>query len=230
VRLPAVLVLALALLAQGCGWLCPASGPPQASLADVAAQGDALAISDALEKLIAEGKDTPSDREFALRAVSARPAETAEYAFARAAVVGRVIQARGLGGAGLIRDAERWAQKSRKLKPEFRNGAAARMLGTLYVMAPSGWLEHGDSEQGLEILEGLVKSFPTTWENHLRLAEAFISLGDPSAGTPFLCTCEVHKAELRHDDQLLLEHLFADAGHPKCPKAAELPPKPAPTP
>jgi hypothetical protein len=218
VRLPAVLVLTLALTGPACGcWFFPASGPPQAALADVAVEGDALAISDGLEKLIAEGKDTPSDREFALRTLRAHPAESAEYAFARAAVAGRVVQTRGLGGAGIVSEVERWAEKSRKLNPSFRNGAAARMLGTLYVLAPSGWLEHGDSEQGLEILEGLVKTFPTTWENHLRLAEAYISLNDAGPATPHLCLCQAHKAELRHDDQLLLEHLFADAGHPQCP-------------
>ena len=106
--------------------------------------------------------------------------------------------------------------------------AAARMLGTLYVMAPSGWLEHGDSEQGVQILEGLTKTFPTTWENYLRLAEALVSLNDPESALPRLCLCQVHKAELRHDDQLLLEHLFADAGHPQCPK--EAPPAPSPKP
>jgi hypothetical protein len=185
----------------------------------VAAKGDALAISDALEKLIAEGKDTASDREFALKTVRAHPTETAEYAFARAAVAGRVVQARGLGGIGLVVEVERWALKSRKLDPSFRSCAAARMLGTLYVMAPSSATEHGDSEQGLEMLEDCVKRFPTTWENHLRLGEAFISLGDPSSATPQLCLCQAHKAELRRDDQLLLEHLFADAGHPQCPPA-----------
>jgi hypothetical protein len=69
------------------------------------------------------------------------------------------------------------------------------------------------------MLEDCVKRFPTTWENHLRLGEAFISLGDPSSATPQLCLCQAHKAELRRDDQLLLEHLFADAGHPQCPPA-----------
>ena len=66
------LALALASLTTAC-CLVPASGPPQASLADVAVKGDALAISDALEALVAEGKDTPSDREFALNAIRPAP-------------------------------------------------------------------------------------------------------------------------------------------------------------
>ena len=102
------------------------------------------------------------------------------------------------------------------------------MLGTLYVLAPSGWLEHGDSEQGLELLEGLVKAYPDTLENRLRLAEAYISLGDPGPATPYLCRCQAHKAELRRDDQLLLEHLFADAGNPQCPQEAAVPKPPRP--
>ena len=221
VRLPAAFACALALasLTTGC-CLLPASGPPQASLADVAAKGDALAISDALERLVAEGRDTPSDREYALKAIRARPENTAAYAFARAAVTGRVVQTRGFGGMGLAREVEHWSEVSRKLDPGFRNGAAARMLGTLYVMAPSGWLEHGDSEQGLQLLEGLVKTYPDAPENRLRLAEAYISLGDPGPATPYLCRCQAQKAELRRDDQLFLEHLFADAGHPPCPQEA----------
>jgi hypothetical protein len=235
VRLPAAiaLVLALASLTTACCFV-PASGPPQASLADVAVKGDALAISDALERLVAEGKDTPSDREFALKAIRARPEETAAYAFARAAVTGRVVQSRGFGGMGLAREVEHWAETSRKLDPAFRNGAATRMLGTLYVLAPSSLVDHGDSEQGLELLEGLVKTYPNSPENRLRLAEAYISLGDPGPATSYLCRCQAQKAELRRDDQLLLEHLFADAGHPQCPPEAAAPkaavPAPAPAP
>lgn len=232
-RLPVVLALALASL-SGLGTACcvPPSGPPQASLADVAAKGDALAISDALEKLIADGKDTPSDREFALKAIRARPVNTAAYAFARAAVAGRVVQSRGLTGAGLVPEVERWAEQSRKLDPKFRKGAAARMLGTLFVMAPSGWLDHGDSETGLRLLEGLVREYPDTLENHLRMGEAYVALGDPDAGVPYLCHCVAHKSELRRDDQQLLEHLLADAGHPACKgqQGAPAPPAPAPKP
>ena len=234
-RLPAAIALALAIASLTTACCVPASGPPQASLAEVAAKGDGLAISDALERLVAEGKDTPSDREYALKALRARPESTAAYAFARAAVTGRVVQTRGFGGMGLAREVEHWAEVSRKLDPGFRNGAAARMLGTLYVMAPSSLVEHGDSEQGLELLEGLVKAYPDTLENRLRLAEAYIALGDPGPATPYLCRCLAGKAQLRRDDQQLLDHLFADAGHPQCPREAPqespAPPKgPAPSP
>jgi hypothetical protein len=226
-------VLALLLAGLSCGCWPFATGPLHTSLADVARGGDALALSDALEALIAEGKDTPADREFALNTVRAHELPTTEYAFARAAITGRVVQTRGLTGAGLVADVEKWALASRKLDPNFRGGAAARMLGTLYVMAPAGWLEHGDSEQGLELLEGLVKAHPETLENQLRLAEAYISLGDPAPATPYLCRCRARRGDLRRDDQQLLDHLFADASNPACPTPAApraLTPAAAPTP
>ncbi|APR88168.1 hypothetical protein A7982_13517 [Minicystis rosea] len=220
-----VLALAAAGLVSAC-WPF-ATGPTHASMAEIVQQGDALAISDALEELIAEGKDSPADRELALNAVRTREQSTAAYAFARAAITGRVVQSRGLTGAGLVSDVEKWALLSKKLEPNFREGAAARLLGTLYVMAPAGWLEHGDSEQGLELLEGLVKAHPEKLENHLRLAEAYIALGDTAPATPYLCRVRARRAELRRDDQQLLDHLFADAGHPTCPNAAAQPAKPA---
>jgi hypothetical protein len=185
-------------------------------LHDVAEKGDALAISDALEALIAEGKDTQMDREYALNTIRAHPENTAAYAFARAAVAGRVVQSRGLGGTGLVAEVEHWAELSRKLDPSFREGLATRMLGTLYTQAPSALLAHGDSEQGLEMLEGLVKAHPNTLENYLRLAEAYVFQGDPGSARTYLCRCVAGKATLRRDDQLLLEHLLSDAGNPRC--------------
>jgi hypothetical protein len=221
-----VLILAFASFTAGCSGV--PSGPAHPEIVDIAAKGNALAISDALENLIAEGRDTGSDREVALNAIRARPEETAAYAFARAAVTGRVVQSRGFAGAGLASEVERWAERSRKLDPNFRDGAASRMLGTLYVMAPSGWLEHGDSEQGIEMLEALVKAHPGTLENHLRLGEAYVSSGDPASAVTYLCHCFRKKTELRHDDQVLLEHLLSDAGNPRCPGLPPAPPAPAP--
>jgi hypothetical protein len=97
------------------------------------------------------------------------------------------------------------------------------LLGTLYVIAPAVVLEHGDSEQGIELLEGLVAAHPDVMENHLRLAEGYIALGDPAPARPHLCLCLAGKEKLRRDEQSLLTHLFADAGSPSCP-----PPTPAP--
>jgi hypothetical protein len=227
-----VLALATASLSAAC-WPF-ATGPTHGAITDIVQKGDALAISDALESLVAEGKDSPADRELALDTVRLHEQQTAAYAFARAAIAGRVVQSRGLTGAGIVSEVERWALLSKKLDPNFRNGAAGRLLGTLYVMAPAGWLEHGDSEQGLTLLEDLVKAHPEQLENHLRLAEAYLALGDAAPATPYLCRCHARRGELRRDDQLLLDHLFADAGHPKCPGAAPTAPAapatPAPAP
>jgi hypothetical protein len=193
-----------------------------ASILEVAAKGDALALSDALETLIADLKDTPTDREYALKSIASRPPEnTAAYTFARAAITGRVAESRGgIGALNLVGDVARWGEQSRKLDPKFREGAATRMLGTLYTKAPPSLLPNGaDAEVGLEMLEGLVKAYPNTLENHLRLAEALIFQGDPNAAVPHLCMCQAKKSELRRDDQLLLEHLFSDANNPHCSTA-----------
>jgi hypothetical protein len=192
------------------------------SIIEVAAKGDALALSDALEALIAEGQDTPTDREYALKWLQEHPAENTEaYAFARAAITGRVAESRGgLGALGLVGDVAHRGEVSRKLDPSFREGAATRMLGTLYTKAPPAALPNGaDGERGLEMLEGLLKKYPNSLENHLRLGEAYLVQGDGGSALPHLCYAQAHKAELRHDDQLLLERLFSDAGNPRCPTA-----------
>jgi thioredoxin-like negative regulator of GroEL len=195
-------------------------GPPppvNSALAAAAQKLDALALSDALEELIASGQATKADRQFAYDAIRAHVEDTAAYNFARAAVTGRIVQQKGLLAAGLVGDVERYARRSRELDPNFRDGAATRMLGTLYVLAPSALLRHGDSEAGLELLEGLVKSRPDILENHLRVAEAYLALGDPAPATPHLCKCIANKAKLRRDDQALLAKLLEDAGNLACP-------------
>ena len=202
------------LVASACASLPPA--PVNPALLAAARGGDALAISDALEALIEHGADTPADREFAYQAVKTPERDGVEYAFARAAITGRLVQLRGLSGARLIGEVERWAQRSRTLDPDFRDGAATRLLGTLYVIAPASLLEQGDSELGLELLEGLASAHPDVVENQLRLAEAYIALGDPDPAAPALCVCLAQRGALRHDDQKLLDQLLATAGTPDC--------------
>jgi hypothetical protein len=173
---------------------------------------DALAISDALEKLIDEQKATRNDREFAYRAVLRMQGESAAYAYARASVTGRLVQTRGLTAADLVPEIEQYARQSLRKDPSFRDGAATRLLGSLYVLAPGGMLESGDSEQGLELLEGLVKARPNVAANHLRLAEAYLALGDPDPASPHLCFAFQHRSTLRPDESRLLDELLADAG------------------
>jgi hypothetical protein len=211
-----VLASVIAILAPACSGASMGVASPE--MTAIVGKGDALAISDALEALIAEGKDSRRDRELALDAITAHPENTAAYAFARAAVTGRVVQVRGVfSAANLVREVEHWSEVSRKLDPNFRDGAATRMLGTLYVMAPSSLVEHGTSEDGFELLEGLANRAPNVVENQLRLGEAYVAQGDKASAVPYLCRCLARKAALRHDDQALLDHLFADAGNPQCP-------------
>jgi len=139
--------------------------------------------------------------------------------FARAAVTGRLVQQKGLLAAHLVPEIERCARRSRDLDPDFRGGAATRLLGTMYVMAPAVLLQHGNSEEGLLLLEGLVQTHPTVPENHLRLAEAYIALGDPAPAAPHLCRCLADKAALRPDDQRLLQQLVDNAGLAPCTPA-----------
>jgi hypothetical protein len=190
-----------------------------ASIVEIGEKGDALALCDALEALIAEGKDTPTDREYALKIIASRPERTAAYAFARGAVAGRVAESRGgLGALNMVGEVARWGELSRKLDPNFREGAAARMLGTLYTKAPASVLPNGaDSEVGLEMLEALVKAHPQTLENRLRLGEAYVVQGDRGAAMPHLCVVLGRKTELRRDEQHLLGQLFSDMGNPQCP-------------
>ena len=180
---------------------------------------EVLAVSDALEMLIAAGNDTPADRQYAYEEVSHDNEDTAAAAYARASVTGRLVQQKGLLGANLVPDMERNARRSRELDPTFRDGAATRLLGTLYVLAPASFLEHGDSEEGLDLLEGLVKAYPNRAENHLRLAEAYVALGDPAPAAPHLCRCLDLRATLRRDEQLLLAHLIATVGVVDCRSA-----------
>lgn len=192
------------------------SGAVHRELESAVATNDELAISDALENLIATGADTPADRQLAYDSICNDDADTAPATFARAAVTGRLVQQRGLLGADLVDDVERSAMRSRELDPGFRAGAATRLLGTLYVIAPAIYLEHGDSERGLELLEELVEARPDIPENHLRLAEAYIALRDPTPAQPHLCRALEARDALRWDDQVLLDRLVESVGGADC--------------
>jgi tetratricopeptide repeat protein len=191
-------------------------GTVHPDIAAAARAGNALALSDALEAQIAVGTDTPADRDYAFDAVQHEPDETAADLFARAAITGRYVQLRGLRAASQIKDIEREARRSRDLDPNFRDGAATRMLGTLYVTAPATLLDHGNSEEGLQLLEQLAAQRPDIPENHLRLAEAYITLGDPAPACPHLRRCVAEKSALRPDDQRLLDQLLGLAGPLSC--------------
>ncbi len=179
-------------------------------------RGDALKIYDTLEALIAEDDDTRNDRKIAFAAVRNRNEDTAAFQFAWAAIAGRLVQQRGLLAANLVKQIETKARRSVELDPKFRHGAATRLLGTMYVVAPSSMVEYGNSELGLEMLLGLVEEYPDDPENHLRAAEAYIALNDPLPAAPHICACLGVREQMRKDDQKLLENLIADAGKVQC--------------
>lgn len=173
----------------------------------------ALDVYDALEASIAAGEDSRSSRDDAYaKIMKIQDDGSAAYAFSRAAVAGRVAEKRGLQAGGLVAEAETWARKAREIEPDFREGAATRMLGTLYVMAPPRMVEHGDSEAGLEILEAEVEAHPERLEGRVRLAEAYIALGDPEPALPHLCAAIVGREAIAGSERGLLKRLIDEAG------------------
>lgn len=209
----AFLLGSLLLLAPFLGGACkPAPGSdvnPQ--LAAASEQKQAIEVHDALEAMIQAGTAVERDRQHAYEVIQGWEDGSASYAFARGALAGRLAEERGLAAIGLVKEAETWARKSIERDPNFRDGAATRMLGTLYVLA-GDHVEHGDSEEGLELLEDLVAAYPNQAVNHLRLAEGYISLGDPEGGYEAMCKAIAGRGELTREEDELLTRLIADVG------------------
>lgn len=206
----------LALLMSGC---TPSNAPVRGPVAPTL-RGENLsivAVADALEALVARSADTHQDRQFAYQRVRNLAPKTAEDALGRAMIAGRLAQISGLSAPTLVHEVERFARQSAALDPTLRSAAAQRVLGTLYVMAPASLLSHGDSETGLELLQGVVKRFPDHVPNRLRLAEGYIALGDSEPARPLLCYCMAHRAALRPDEQKLLEDLRQQVELDRCP-------------
>jgi Tetratricopeptide repeat len=218
----AVLFLVCAVFSASVGTAC--SGTPTLRPELAKAATSALALSDALEDLIAQGKDTEEDRDAAYDLVKMLPAETAGDAFGHAAIAGRAAEKKGATSlfssernpTTLVSEAERFARLSREKDPDFRDGAATRMLGSLYVLAPADMLKHGDSEDGLAMLEQLATQKPNVPQNQLRLAEAYIALQDKDSARKPLCKAVEMRASLRRDDQALLDKLVDEMKPFKC--------------
>lgn len=209
----------------GCSGPAPAASAgagarPPAARATAPAAADALGIADALEARIEAHAATRADREAAYEAVRELVPVTAGDALGRAIVIGRLIEDAGLAKAHLVKDVERWAMKSRELDPGFRDEAAARVLGTLWVLAPAALVERGDSEKGLALLEDLARRRPDVPQNHLRLAEAYLALGDEEPALGALCRARADARRLRAGERELLRRLFHDAGTPTCPEGS----------
>lgn len=215
-RCTAALLGALALCASGC---TPSNAPVREPVAETLRGStlSILAIADALEALVARSADTHADRQYAYQRVRHLPAATAEDTLGRAIIAGRLAQISGLSAPSLVAEVERYARRSAELDPALRSGAAQRLLGTLYVMAPAALLSHGDSESGLELLQQVAQRFPEHVSNRLRVAEGYVALGDPEPARPHLCYCVAHRPQLRPDEQKLLDDLREQIKLGNCP-------------
>ncbi len=188
-----------------------AESVPPTFQAAVAAH-DAVAVYQALESLIDAEKDSREDRQFAYDTIQGWDDGSPAYAFARAAIAGRLVEKRGLQAGELVAEVESYCMRARAADPDFREGAATRMLGTLYVLAPGRLLKHGDSEKGLELLEGEAKAHPDRVEGRLRVAEAYIAFGEVESALPHLCAAIAGEQGLGAGDRRLLKRLIDDAG------------------
>lgn len=203
----ALLGLALALS----GVACKPEGSVDPSIASAPTES-AWAVHEALEDRIRQGGASEADRQAALDKVRAAPDDqTAAYAYARASVAGRVAEGRGLKALKILEEMRTWARRSIERDPQFQDMAATRMLGTLLALAGQH-LDGGNSEEGLELLESVVEAHPDDPLNHLRLAEAFVALGDPEAGFEPLCAALAGRAQLSGEEQRLLDALVDEVG------------------
>ena len=73
------------------------------------------------------------------------------------------------------------------------------------------------------MLEEVTTTYPEVPENHLRLAEAYVTLHDPEPAGTHLCFCIEHKDQLRPDDQRVLKDLLDDAGPLPCAPPPDAP-------
>jgi len=119
---------------------------------------------------------------------------------------------RGLSAIGLVRDMERWGRLAFRLDARWRDGAPRRLLGTMYVLVPGSLVQHGTSEDGLELLERQVKEFPGDPVNRIRLAEGYVSLSDPDPAFEHLCFALAREKELKRSDDALLDSLVTQVG------------------
>lgn len=177
-----------------------------------ASRRDPLALAEALERLIEEGRATTDDRAAAYEAIRGWQADTVEYAFARASLAGRLAQVKGVTAIGLVREMETWGRLAMKLDAKWHQGAARRLVGTMYVLVPGSLVQHGTSEDGVELLEKQAKEFPDDPVNRLRLAEGYVTLGDTDSALAPLCFVVAHEKELKRSDDALLDALLEQLG------------------
>jgi hypothetical protein len=202
-------LLAFALTAFACGPIARTTNP---ELSGAARSRDIVAMYEALETMVDDAMDGEADRLYAWKQTKRiKDDGSAANALARAAIIGRYAEVKGLKALWLLKEIERLALESIERDAAYNGASARRMLGSLYVLA-GDHTEHGDSEEGLELLEDLVDEYPEDPLNQLRLAEGYIILGDPDPAFDFLCGAQEKRQRLRPSDVRLLDRLFSDVG------------------
>lgn len=94
-----------------------------------------------------------------------------------AAAAGLLAQVHLAPGREVQEAVERPALELLELDPSYEQGGAMRILGALYVKAPTWPAGVGDVDEGLELLERAVREYPNHPLNHLFLAQALQKVG-----------------------------------------------------
>jgi len=104
-------------------------------------------------------------------------ADDAEAAYVRALNLGLFVRAKGMLAVGRLSELVALLKTAGAL-PAQDQGGPLRVLGLLYVRAPSWPMGPGDLDAALEILQRAVRDYPNHPLNHLYLAYALVDAGE----------------------------------------------------
>jgi tetratricopeptide (TPR) repeat protein len=107
--------------------------------------------------------------------------ESALAHYLSAHLAGLEAEADPLRGLVAVRHIEESATRARDLNPHLDGGGPDRILGELYLQAPGPPVSVGDPERALEHFRRAVDLAPDIGENRLGLAEALLSMEEPSS-------------------------------------------------
>ncbi|MBN2573236.1 MAG: tetratricopeptide repeat protein [Deltaproteobacteria bacterium] len=105
------------------------------------------------------------------------PPGDAEAAYLHALNLGLFVRSRGMTAVGRLGDLVALLKVAGE-KPALDQGGPLRVLGLLYVKAPSWPLGPGDLEAAIELLERAARDYPEHPLNHLYLAYALLDAGE----------------------------------------------------
>lgn len=108
--------------------------------------------------------------------------------FYRAVAIGLFVQENKLKGRSAMSDIREDAQRAIALDSTYSHGGPYRVLGTLYLRAPSPPTGIGSVRRALHTLKKAYEVAPTHPANVLRLAEAHLEAGNPDEAAALLDT------------------------------------------